>query len=559
MERISRRGFLQGAGIAAGAAAIGAFGLAGCSQQAELDWWLPENWTEEADIVVVGYGASGVAATLTAIEEGMSVITLEKSPLPDGGNFGCSTGQIQSSLLPKDPQEELDKWAHFNMGAMPEDAADIYQTLQEHEMAMPDWLEGIGLELVKEERDYKDPSRAVGTNWYSSRGDGGGAELWGNFHELATAAGADIRLATPAKALIQNPRTKEILGVQAEDANGNTLYIKARKAVIMACGGFENDALMQGYYTEWGVRLWPWGTPYNTGDGISMCSAVGAQMWHLNGVEWGNLCYRLPSEEVNCAVTNDNNTFLPHASADGGYSFILVNQEAKRYICETEFFSHEPKYGIHHQTYTAFNLDTYEFKNMPFWLVFDQAAFDMGPIYGGSTRVTRKNSYCGVQGLFDNWSNDEAVSKGWIFKADTIEELARKIQGTTPSGTKIEGIDAATLQETVAAYNASAIAGVDADFGRTAKTMAPLGEGPYYAIEMALTTINTQGGPRRNGECQTIDTAGEVIPRLYNVGEFGSFNAGCYNIGNIAEALTTGRYAALHAKDLSAWDEEKKQ
>jgi hypothetical protein len=440
------------------------------------------------------------------------------------------------------------------MGAVPEDeAVSLYKALQEHEMAMPDWLEGLGLELTTEERDYNDPSRAIGTNWYSARGDGGGAELWGNFLEIATAKGADVRLATPAKALIQNPKTNEILGVEATDASGASLFIKAKKAVVMACGGFENNPLMQGYFTEWGVRLWPWGTKHNTGDGITMCAAVGAQMWHLNGVEWGNLCYRLPSEEVECAVTNDNSTFLPTPT----YNFLLVNKDAKRYICETEFFSHEPKYGIHHQTYTNFDLKTYEFKNLPFWLVFDQTVFDAGPIYGGSTRVTRKNSYCGIQGYFDDWSNQTAVDKGWIFKADTIEELAAKIEGTTPSGTVINGLDPSALKETVETYNNYVKDGTDPDFNRDVKTMAPVETGPFYAIEMALTTINTQGGPKRNDNGQTLDAFNQPIPRLYNVGEFGSLNAGCYNIGNIAESLTTGRYAVLHAKDLEAWDTDQ--
>ncbi len=553
MEHVSRRSFLKSAGlVTASAAAMSAIGMTGCSSSSSSsESWMP-TWDEEMDVVVVGYGASGIAASLTAQEEGLEVVVLEKSSIADGGNFGCSTGQIQSSLLPNDLDEQLEKWAHFNMGAMPEDAETIYATLAEHEMAMPEWLEGLGLELDTEERDYSDPSRAVGTNWFSARGDGGGAELFGNFHEIATDRGLDIRLATPAKKLIQNPETKEIVGVMAEDADGNELHFKARKAVIMACGGFENNAYMQGVYTEWGVRLWPWGTPNNTGDGITMCSEVGAQMWHMNGVEWGNLCYRLASEEVNCAVTNDNNTFLP----TGGYNFILVNKDAKRYICETEFFSHEPKFGRHHQTYVNLDLDTYEFTNMPFWLVFDQTAFEAGPIYGGSTRVNRKNSYCGVQELQSDWDNEEAVSKGWIFKGETLEELAAAIQGTTPSGTVIEGLDPDALKATVEAYNGYASAGVDPDFDRTEDTMAPVETGPFYAIEMALTTINTQGGPRRNENCQTIDARDEVIPRLYNVGEFGSYNAGLYNIGNIAEALTTGRYAALHAKDLDSWDEE---
>lgn len=543
---LSRRSFLKG--MAAGAVSVGAMGLtSGIAEEAACK---PDiTWDYETDVVIVGYGASGMTAALTAVEEGIEAIVLEKSPIADGGNFGCSTGQIQSSLLPNDPEEEIEKWKHFNYGGVPADEADkLYRALQEQEMSMPYWLEDLGLELKSSERDYGDPSRAIGTNWWSSRGDGGGAQLWGNFLEIAEEYGVDVRLGTPAKKLIQDPHTKEILGVTAM-VDGVEKNFKARKGVIMACGGFENNFMMQNWYTEFGVNLWTWGTPYNTGDGITMCSAVGAQMWHMAGVEWGNLCYRLPSESIGCAVTTDNNTLLPYP----GYNFLLVNKAGKRYINETQFFSHQPKYGHNHQTYTSFDLDTYEFKNLPFWLIFDQNAFEAGPIYGGSTRLTRLNSYCGVHGLMADWTNEGAVEKGWIVKADTIEELAAKIKGTTPSGTVIEGLDPAALAETVNAFNGYASAGSDPEFGRSAETMAPL-TGPFYAIEMALTTINTQGGPKRNENLQTLDAFNHPIPRLYNVGQFGSLNAGCYNIGNIAEALTTGRYAMLHAKDLENWD-----
>ena len=86
--------------------------------------------------------------------------------------------------------------------------------------------------------------------------------------------------------------------------------------------------------------------------------------------------------------------------------------------------------------------------------------------------------------------------------------------------------------------------------------MLPIDKGPYYAVELCFSCINTQGGPAKNGECQTLNAFDEVIPRLYNCGELGSYNGFLYTYGNILEALTTGRVAANHALTLPNWDEQ---
>ena len=80
MEQFSRRSFLKGAGLAAvGTAAVGLVGCGSAAAQEQKDWWMPEAWDEETDVVVVGYGAAGVAATITGLDAGLGVITLELS------------------------------------------------------------------------------------------------------------------------------------------------------------------------------------------------------------------------------------------------------------------------------------------------------------------------------------------------------------------------------------------------------------------------------------------------------------------------------------------------
>ena len=80
-------------------------------------------------------------------------------------------------------------------------------------------------------------------------------------------------------------------------------------------------------------------------------------------------------------------------------------------------------------------------------------------------------------------------------------------------------------------------------------------EGPFYGIEIALGILNSQGGARRNGLCEVLNTEGQPIPRLYSAGEFGSIYSYMYNGGgNISEAVATGRVAGQQAASLDSWE-----
>jgi uncharacterized protein with FMN-binding domain len=133
---------------------------------------------------------------------------------------------------------------------------------------------------------------------------------------------------------------------------------------------------------------------------------------------------------------------------------------------------------------------------------------------------------------------EEELARGWIVKANTIEELAEKI-----------GIDPAALTTTVTKYNQYCEQGNDLDFHRASrylKAFAP--QGPYYAFSLKAANTNTQGGARRTVQCEIVDVWGDVIPHLYGAGEFGSFYADIYNGGgNLSECGFTGRRAGENA------------
>jgi predicted oxidoreductase len=109
------------------------------------------------------------------------------------------------------------------------------------------------------------------------------------------------------------------------------------------------------------------------------------------------------------------------------------------------------------------------------------------------------------------------------------------------------------LAETVARWNASVATGCDAEFGRKLM-LAPIAKGPFYAVELSPSMLNTQGGPRRNENGQIVRPDGSPIPRLYSAGELGSIYSYLYQgTGNIGECLAFGRISGRNAAAETPW------
>lgn len=550
---LTRRTLVKGAGAAA-VAALGGTAAALAEEAAPSQNWMPETWTDEADLIVVGYGGAGALATIAGLYEGASVITLEKSSERDGGSTAASGGHVHT-CVGVDVDEWYETYVHGSFGAGADE--QTIRGYMEHCNETPEWLDKYGIEMnwLDETNDgHKRPEEYQG-GYITGREGVTGMYLFEAIDEAATGLGADVRLSTRATKLVQNPMTREVVGVLATDADGNELAFKAKKGVILACGGYENNPKIQYNYNNPGVRVFPWGTPNNTGDGFPMAQAAGADIWHMHALEHAALCYMKPSIEADCSISTD--------ATDGitPYNYIIVDYNGDRFMKEDKTGAHDmdSKPGF------DFSSKKCDYKHLPMFLIFDQTMFDaQNPLWHGTGRAGIINTYAGVwnyhhpDNLLLEWTdNDQAMEKGWLFKGDTLEMLAAAIQADRPCGDPseaIDGIDAEELQSTIDHWNELCVAGEDPDFGRDPSHMLPLDNPPYYAIELGFSSINTQGGPVRNENCQTMDPYGNPIPRLYNAGEFGSYNAFVYDIGNILEALTTGRVAAQHAVTLDAWE-----
>ena len=536
---VTRRDFLldNGAVIAAGALGASAPMALGAQSKAQgTDMskpWLPKKWDYEADVVIAGIGYAGQSAAIAAHDAGANVLVLEKATKElSGGNSCCAVGGNSVWDNVKECYTDL-------RHAAPDVPEELVTAMVEANQSVLAWLKKLGIEMT---------TRATGTKrtWFISNAKTGGSNgnhLWMAIQNRVEDRKIKIMYETPAKELVQDPISKEIVGVVAYEGakgfygkEGKKVYIRAKKGVILACGGYEGNLKMWSYFNYPGMEVFTGGTPYNTGDGILMACEVGAPLWHMFLREWEAGCCAPASREMGCAV---------ECSLQRGH--VYINRAGERFMNEAVSFTHrrpeiEPCHfqsGIDVRPGLWHGMGGYP--NTPFYLVCDDVYRKKGG-FVGPLRPNSDTKFMHVKKLY-NWSADNSaeIAKGWVIQADTIAELAAKMK-----------INAEGLQRTVELVNEVNKTKKDPQFGNT--TLLPIATPPYYGMEIALSLINTMGGPQHNGNGQTLNKEGNPIPRLYSVGELGSFFSLCYSGGvNIPEAHSFGRIAGEHAAALAPW------
>lgn len=525
MKRIlSRRELIRGT------ATIGAASLLGLTineAQAIPPHTVP-SWDDEADVVIVGFGGAGGNAAISAHDSGARVLIIEKMPSA-GGNSAVSAAAM---LVPDNVLDAIRYYRALSSGTVDE---DFIRFFAEAMVGVPDLLKKLGIEFTVKKALPQFPS-LPGSSTISKRiqfkPPGSGKVKFKALLDLVEKRGIRVIFNASAKALIQIPETKEVTGVKADRA-GKEMYIRGKKGVVLTCGGYEYSQEMLSYFNIPGLSefIFPWGNPGNTGDGIKMALGAGADLWHMCCLEWGPFCAKAPSKKFGFTV----GAGLEEASVG---NFIFVNKYGKR-------FMNERKSPVHRKEaleITRFDDEQAEYPNLPSYMIFDETYRLKGPIV--ATQEFFELFFEGPVGYstvhkVHEWSRDNSVEieKGWIIKAYTLKDLALKIKAD-PQG----------LDETVRKFNEYASAGKDLEFGRPKATMAPIETPPFYAVEIGLSLINTQGGPKHNKHCQVLDPYDGPIPRLYAAGELGSFFGFLYQGGNnFQEAWAFGYLAGKNA------------
>lgn len=552
---LSRRGFLKGGTLAAAGLALA--GLAGCSGGGETKQGpngnLPETWDQEADVVVIGLGAAGLSAAIAAKMDGAErVVALEAAPEEDAGGTTRVSGDML--MIPDDVDGAVTYQTQLNgpyecepefMQAWAEGVVDNYSWLTEDlEFELGDATAG--------RPEFPGMPGGESIKTYYVDGICGMSSLWIPLFDKAQELGVEIVYEARAVELVHHYETKEVYGVRTED--GRTF--KARKGVVMACGGFAaNPEMLQNYLASMGCpNAFALGSPYNVGDGVKMAQKIGADLWHMNSYAAASTCVRAISPES--TICN-----IPYPT---GVDYLYVNGEGERFMYEeTRSIQRHGKQ-----------------KDRGIWplLTVPSPSYMIMGGKSGSIDILGMITYMAWPVIMKRGctTNQELIDAGIMFKADTIEELAEKI-----------GYPPETLAATLKKYNDAIEAGEPDEFGRGTAVYAsnlfnavegtdaisgdehgteslaiepfPLEkiEGPFYGIEIALGLLNSQGGAKRNGQSQVLDVAGNPIPRLYSAGEFGSIYGYMYNGGgNISEAVSTGRIAGQGCAALEPWDAE---
>ena len=486
----------------------------------------PGQWDKQVDVVVVGFGGAGAAAAITVQNSGATVLILEKATK---GEEGGNTRVAGQGYLNASPKEEAIDYFNALCGPFTVDQ-DVVRAWADEIGLNNDWLASIG----GDPQEHQHPPEGIefpqfpGSNSTHKFHEGpvvGYSNTWLLFERAVNEREIEVLYESPAKELIQRNGTGEIGGVRAEQG-GKSVYVRANKAVILTCGGFENNQEMIRNYLPGLPYCYTTGSPHNEGDGITMAMEVGADLWHMNNYAGPSMGLKVPEYRTTFSMA------ALHFSKvlDGG--MIVVGPDANRFADEKRKTSHGKVYesGRWGPLMTP----------CPMYMIFDHKMFTSGPLYD-------KDPKSGWNTMVDryDWSDDNSaeLDRGWIKKADTIAELAESI-----------GVDASTLESTVGKWNEDSVAGADTDFGRT-MMLKPLAEGPFFALELSPSMLNTQGGPRRNGKGQVMRPDGSPLPRLYSAGELGSIYSFLYQgTGNIGECLAFGRISGRNAAAEQPWE-----
>ena len=519
MIQASRRSFVQGAAcMGAVAAAAGTAATALASEAPSYTFADTVAWNAEYDVVVVGFGGAGGVASVYAADAGAKVLLCDAAP--EGNEGGNTRFAAQMCVSGSDPDKlyryyKEGLYWHYDIDeatlrAYTDGLCDMENLMKYIDAEDPSIVIPNGSIVTPEYPEFNEIGGDTVVEWFVHKGmfDSG---LWKTIRAAVEkrADSIDVWLESPAVHLVQDPQTKTVVGVEIQ-REGKSVLVRAVNGVVLSCGGFENNpAMIQDYIGA--VRLVPFGTTYNVGDGIKLGREVGADMWHmeayesigiLSGNAWATDTGRLAFEKK----PGGGNPLSLESGDYGIGSIMLVGDDGGRFIDENAKSRHGHVYSNGVWRMPVANWAPY--------LIFDQAQYEVLDA--------------------DGYLTDDRKAK--LLSAESAEELAALI-----------GVEPEKLAQTIADFNFYAETGRDYHLGRDPESMRAL-TGTLYAAEFRAGVLNTQGGPRRNENAEVLGVDGKPIPHLYSAGELGGICAFQYNSGgNLGECMVFGKIAGTNA------------
>ncbi|MEG0504813.1 MAG: FAD-dependent oxidoreductase [Raoultibacter sp.] len=537
---LSRRTFLTGT---AATGALAALGLAGCAPKAQsavgeegkdagatavaTDWLGAAPEIAEADIVetldtevlVIGAGTGGLFAACAAAEEGANVVVMEK--FETGGGIRDDLGAANTRLQ-KENGYTIDKQAMardmYNYAAgqcnqalhmlwydNSADAIDWYEKrLAEHNIVL--WHE---MAEEKHETNYQHWATGHSPAWPADKSLDGNKVLTEYAAGLKTVT---FKYETPMVKLLEE--NGKIVGAIGKGKDGY-VQINASKGTIVCTGGYARNETMMNTLQPHTQSIYSNNTAImgTEGDGIKACLWVGAKM-----------------DETHSSMLFDRTAVMPDQV--GGYQvqgkmfwmgsqpWLKVNLNGERFCNESGVYD----YILHAAASQPQN--TY----CSIWDADYATYAEQFDMHGCSRLFPFDNGAAPniplaiVQGM-----NQELLDEGYIQQADTIEELAKKLD-----------IPAAALKASVDRNNENFDNQVDPDFGKEPFRLSPVRTAPFFGVRNTGRLLCTMDGITIDTQCRALRADGTPIEGLYVVGnDSGSYYSMTYP--NLSTGNACGR------------------
>lgn len=452
-----------------------------------------EEQVYDVDVVVVGAGAAGLSAAITAQEAGANVLLIERAGV-SGGSTVRSGGKILAAGTPwQEKQGYTDNADMMYEYLMSFDRDDIMnealvRAFCDASAENLQWLEDRGVKVQDVEYIHSSltPWRVHNTMGGGGQTSGHGGQITAPLVNLYDEKGGKTVYNCRAEELIVG-ENGAVVGVKAAMTDGTPVVINA-KSVILATGGYaKNEEMLDKYEDFLPNNLY--GSVPNTcvGDGLTMAVAVGAKNFDAPGLQLVYVSY-----DCYCGINEE--------------SGLIISEDGLRVVDEYTYQSHVAQALADADSTCGFYIAAKK----------DGMAVEPYPMI--------------------QWG----VTMEHVPHAATIKELAGLI-----------GVDAQALEATVARYNELCAKGVDEDFNKPAQYMIPVEGDEYYAFRMTPGTSVTFGGLEIDTDAHVLDVNNQPIAGLYAAGEVaftGLFDAEypCCGMA-IGSAVYYGRVAAQNA------------
>ncbi|MBM3504312.1 MAG: FAD-dependent oxidoreductase [Alphaproteobacteria bacterium] len=407
-------------------------------------------------VLVIGAGACGICAALTAKENGAEVLIVERDEKPTGSStlstclIPAAGTKLQKAAGVSDTPEKFA--ADLIAKAKNKNDPRMALWIAQNSAATVDWL----IDTVKLPLSLLTGFRYPGHSEYRMHGSPNrtGTELMAVLPEAAARAGIDIVTSATVTDLYADSKSGRVGGVRLTRPDGRTEDIGCQ-ALVLACNGFGgNPEMVRQYIPEIADAIY-FGHVGNKGDAVKWGTALGAAVADMGGYQGHG------------AVTHPHGTLIMWGVlTEGGFQ---VNIQGKRFSNEVRGYSEQAVEVIAQPERVA-------------WEIWDEAAHKIAT---------------------DFQDYRDGLEVGSIKRATTIEELARVIGCPTNELTK-------TFADIVAAHE-----GRQADaWGRDFANVEPL-EPPYYAARVTGALFHTQGGLVVNEEARVLRGDGTALPNLF--------------------------------------------